>query len=78
MASERMSEADYMALLMSLQKEMTEMKGMNEEVTRKNEDETSTMPSSSKGERRDEKEARGGGTVCWTDQFCQQVLRHPN
>jgi len=36
---ERMSEADRMALLLSLQREMVEMKKKNEEVTRKNEQE---------------------------------------
>jgi len=39
MASERMSEAEQMTLLMSLQREMVEMKRKNEEVTWKNEEE---------------------------------------
>ena len=39
MASERMSEAEHMTLLMLLQREMTEMKRRNEEIAQKNEDE---------------------------------------
>ena len=39
MASERIFEAEHMTLLMSLQREMTEMKRKNQEVTRKNEEE---------------------------------------
>jgi len=39
MASERMFEIENMALLMSLQREMAEMKRRNEKITRKNEDE---------------------------------------
>jgi len=37
--SERMSEAEQMTLLMSLQREMVEMKRMNEESKQKNDDE---------------------------------------
>jgi len=39
MMNERMSDAEQMELLMSLQKEMVEMKRRNEETKRKNEDE---------------------------------------
>ena len=39
MTSERMTKAEQMTLLMSLQRKMAEMKQRNEEVTRKNEEE---------------------------------------
>jgi len=39
MVSKRMSEAEQMTLLMSLQRKMAEMNRRKEEITRKNEDE---------------------------------------
>jgi len=39
MASERMTEAEQMTLLMFLQRGRAEMKRRNEEITKKNEDE---------------------------------------
>jgi len=43
MAGERMSEAEQMALLMSLQREMVEMKQRNQEVTQRNENEIQAL-----------------------------------
>jgi len=38
MASERMSEANQAAMMLALQRELTEMKKAHEEATRKNEE----------------------------------------
>jgi len=43
MVNEKMSDAEQMRLLMSLQKEMAEMKRKNEETKRKNEDEIKAL-----------------------------------
>jgi len=68
---ERMTEADQEMLLLSLQREMAEMKRMTEEVVQKNEQEMQAF------RRENEEEADGGGTVHWVEQCFWQVLHLP-
>jgi len=61
MARERKSEAEQMALLMSLQREMAEMKRRNEETAQKNDDEILALRKENEEMRR--KLGEGGSSV---------------
>ena len=69
-----MTEADKAMLLLSLQREMVEMKRKTEEATQNNEQEIQAL----RRENEEMKKKLMEGSFCWIDQCCQQVLHLPS
>ena len=72
--NEKMFDAEQMVLLMSLQKEMAEMKRRNEKTKRKHKAEILALRKEKEEMKRKFVER---GSICRADQPCWEVLHHP-